>query len=218
MIRRALTISIALAVFVPGIAPAQDPPNSRPTPPAPARVEAPKAVPGSVVNPAEALPVDPKAYVIGPTDVLYINVWRENDYTRPVAVRPDGKITMPLIGDMQAADLTPERLSAQLTQALSVYINKPQVEVTVTQVNSKTFSVTGGVGRPGKYPLGLPTRVFDALNAAGGFKDFANKKDILIIHTNGKPTSHFSWNDFVKGKKQEQNILLENGDTIIVKE
>jgi polysaccharide export outer membrane protein len=133
-------------------------------------------------------------------------------------MRRDGKISMPLIGDVQAAGLRAERLAAQLGQALSELINKPDVTVTVTQVNSKTFSITGGVNRPGKYPLVVSTTVFEALSAAGGFREFANKKDIIIIHADSKSQSHFNWNDFIKGKKRELNIELKNGDTIIVKE
>lgn len=162
--------------------------------------------------------VDPKTYVIGPEDILYLQVWRENDFTRPVGVRPDGKITIPLIGDLQAAGLTPERLAAQVTQALAQYINKPEVTVTVAQVNSKKYTVSGGVTRPGVFPLVVPTTVFDALGNAGGFREFANKKDIIILRDGGKQRLHFNYNDYVKGKKLDQNISLENGDTIIVKE
>jgi polysaccharide export outer membrane protein len=146
---------------------------------------------------------------------VYIKVWRENDFTGPQGVRPDGKITIPLIGDLQAAGLTPERLAAQLTQSLSQYINKPDITVTIAQVNSKKYTITGEVNHPGVFPLVVATKVFDALGSAGGFRDFANKKDIVIIR--GDKRLKFNWNDVVKGKKLEQNILLENGDTILVK-
>lgn len=183
--------------------------------PAPTRVEAPKAIPG-VVNPdATGLPIDPKTYVIGPEDLLYIKVWRENDFTGLQGVRPDGKITIPLIGDLQAAGLTPDRVAAQLTQALSQYLNRPDVTVMVAQVNSKRFTITGEVNRPGVFPLVVPMRVFDALGEAGGFKDFANKKDIVIIR--GDKRLKFNWSEVVKGKKLDQNVFLENGDTILVK-
>ncbi len=162
--------------------------------------------------------VDPKAYVIGAEDILYLRVWRENDFTGLLGVRPDGKVTLPLVGDIQAAGLTPERLAAQVTQALSQYINKPDVTVTVAEVKSKKYTITGGVNHPGVFPLVVPTKVFDALGYASGFKEFANKKDIIILRADGKQRLHFNYNEYIKGKKLDQNIFLENGDTIIVKE
>lgn len=173
--------------------------------------EAPK-----VMEAPAALAVDQEKYKIGPEDLLFVRVWREPDFTLPVAVRPDGKITMPLIGDVQSSGLTPERLAAQLAAALKEYINEPQVTVSVQQVNSKKYSITGGVNKTGSYPLVVPTRVFDALSQAGGFREFANKKDIVIIR--GDRRIKFNWEEVVKGKKLDQNIFLENGDTIYVKE
>jgi len=193
--------------------------QARPEPantPAPTNNEAPKAMPNGTADVTTGAPVDPKSYVIGSEDILYIRVWREPDFTGPVGVRPDGKITLPLIGDLQASGLTPERLGDQIKQALSDLINKPDVTVMVSQVNSKKYTVAGGVNRPGTYPMVVATTVFDALNTAGGFRDFANKKDILIIR--GTKRLKFNYNEFVKGKKPEQNISLENGDTILVKE
>lgn len=187
--------------------------TSNNTPPQPEKVEAPK--PQSPSD-STAAPVDPKTYVIGPEDVINVEVWREPDFTKSHAVRPDGKITIPLIGDVQSSGLTPERLSAQLAAALKEYINDPQVTVSVQQVNSKKYSITGGVNKPGTFPLVVPTRVFDALSQAGGFREFANKKDIVIAR--GDRRIKFNWEEVVKGKKLDQNIFLENGDTIIVKE
>jgi polysaccharide export outer membrane protein len=185
-----------------------------PAPPQPEKVEAPK-VPQGPGDGATA-PVDPRTYIIGPEDIINVEVWREPDFTKPHGVRPDGKITIPLIGDVQSAGLTPERLATQLAQALKEYINDPQVTVSVQQVNSKKFYITGGVNKTGSYPLVLPTRVFDALSQAGGFREFANKHDIVIVR--GDRRIKFNWDEVVKGKKLEQNIFLENGDTIIVKE
>ena len=116
----------------------------------------------------------------------------------------------------QASGLTPERLGEQIKQALSDLINKPDVTVMGSQVNSKKYTVTGGVNRPGTFPMVVATSVFDALNAAGGFRDFANRKNILIIR--GMKRLRFNYDDFVKGKHPEQNIPLENGDTILVRE
>jgi polysaccharide export outer membrane protein len=192
---------------------AQRPPNGgSPGPLAanPPKVEAPKVA--GVDNIAQ--PVDPRSYIIGPEDIIGINVWRENEFTRQVAVRPDGKITLPLINDVAAEGLTPERLAAQLAEALSEYINSPQVTVSVLQVNSKKFYISGEVNRPGTYPLVVPTRIGEALNQAAGFRDFAKKSDILILR--GSQRIKFNWNDYVKGKNLDKNIFLENGDTILV--
>ena len=182
-------------------------------PPAPTKTEAPKALPNAVAETTSA-GVDPRVYIIGPEDGLFVRVWREMDFTASHIVRPDGKITIPLVGDVQAAGLTPERLGEQLKQALSDYINAPDVTVTITQVNSKKFFITGQVGHPGEFPLVVPTRIFDALSNAGGFRDFANKKKIVIIR--GAERIRFNYLDILKGKNPEQNIFLENGDTIVV--
>jgi len=186
----------------------------RNAPPTPVKTEAPKVVPGAPGEATSAAGVDPHVYIIGGQDALYIRVWREMDFTGSYIVRPDGKITIPLVGDMQAAGLTPERLGEQLKQALTEYINSPDVTVTVTQVNSKKFYISGMVGRPGEYPLVQPTRVFDALSNSGGFRDFANKKKIVIVR--GAERIKFNYLDVLKGKDVDQNIFLENGDTIIV--
>ena len=164
-----------------------------------------------------AQPVDPRSYLIGPEDVLRIEVFRDADMSRSVNVRPDGKITLPLVGDLQAEGLTPERLSAQLKEALSQFMNSPEVTISVLQVNSKSFVVTGKVNRSGKFPLITPLRVFDAIGLTGGFQDFANTKNITIVR--GAQRLTFNYNDFIKGKKEalDQNIWLQNGDTILVK-
>jgi polysaccharide biosynthesis/export protein len=211
--RRSIAVLLFGCIFS-GAALAQGPaPVQGSQPPVPTKVEAPK-VP---TNPGEAgavQPVDTRTYLIGPEDLLVVTVWREPDFSGPKVVRPDGKITMPLINDVQAEGLTPERLAAQLTQALSEFINKPEISVSVNQVNSKKFMISGQVNRPGQYPLVVPTRVGEALSAAGGFRDFANLKSIVIMR--GDKRIKFNWNDYRKGKKLEQNIFVENGDTILV--
>jgi polysaccharide biosynthesis/export protein len=161
--------------------------------------------------------VDPKSYLIGAEDILKIEVFRDPELSRLVNVRPDGKITLPLVNDLQAAGLTPERLTVQLKEALTQFMNNPEVTITVMAVNSKSFTVTGRVNRGGKFPLVTPIRVFDALGLAGGFQDFANTKKITIVRGGDRLT--FNYNDYVKGKKEalDQNIWLQNGDTILVK-
>ena len=204
-----LTILCSLAVTVPAVAPAyaQKPQNA-----ALGRNETPPDVAGKLD--AKSAEVDPHTYAIGSGDVLFVKVWREMDFTGPYTVRPDGKITIPLVGDMQAAGLTPERLGEQLKQALSDYINNPDVSVSLQQINSKKFFISGEVGRPGEYVLTTPTRVFDALANSGGFRDFANKKKIIVIR--GAERIKFNYLEVLKGKDLDQNIFVENGDTIVV--
>ncbi|HLX42825.1 MAG TPA: polysaccharide biosynthesis/export family protein [Bryobacteraceae bacterium] len=207
-------LAIALTIFALGFASGQTRPQPT-NPPEPEKAEAPKT-PAAVAPDATGLPIDPKSYVIGPEDIILIKVWREPDFTGPKGVRPDGKITLPLIGDLQAGGLTPDRLTAQLKQALSEYVKQPDVTVEVIQVNSKRYTVTGEVNRPNAYPMVVAVHVFDAINIAGGFREFANKKDILVLRGDGK-RFHFNYQEYVKGKNVDKNILLENGDTVIVK-
>ena len=178
--------------------------------------EAPK-VPSSVAPDTVGLPIDPKTYVIGPEDILRISVWREPDLSGVKGVRPDGKITMPLIGDLQASGLTPERLTAQLKQGISEFLKQPEITVEIIQVNSKSYSITGGVNRPGRYPLVVAKTVFEAVNDAGGFREFADEKHIVILRKDGTRLQ-FNYKEFVSGKHPERNITLENGDTVLVKE
>jgi polysaccharide biosynthesis/export protein len=199
-----LTLLCGLLVSSPALAQNQAPPPGRSDASATAPIKSDNAAPA----------VDPKTYVIGAQDVLMIKVWRENDFTGPYTVRPDGKISMPLVGDVQASGLTPERLGEQLKQALSNFINSPDVTVSLQTVGSKKFYITGEVNRAGEYTLATPTKVFDALSNAGGFRDFANRKKIIIIR--GTQRIKFNYQDILKGKSLEQNIFLENGDTIVV--
>jgi polysaccharide export outer membrane protein len=202
---------IASAVLAP--AQSQNQQNQQQQQASPEKSDAPKVLPNSTGPNGSAAPVDPKTYVIGPEDVISIGVFHEQELTRMESVRPDGKVTMPLIGDMQAEGLTPERFRAQLKQALSTYINNPDVTITIMQVNSKRFTIAGQVMRPGPVALVLPTHVFDALSSVG-FRDFANTKKIVIIR--GSQRLKFNYNDVLHGRHSEQNILLEPGDTIYV--
>lgn len=190
--------------------------NRETAPTAPASSAAPgrNDAPPAPAKPDSSVAVDPKTYVIGAQDILSIKVWREQDFTGLYTVRPDGKITIPLIGDVQASGLTPERLGEQLKQGLANYINSPDVSVSLQTVGSKKFYITGEVNRPGEYMLAIPTKVFDALSNSGGFRDFANKKKIIIIR--GADRLKFNYQDILKGKNLEQNIFLENGDTVVV--
>jgi polysaccharide export outer membrane protein len=164
---------------------------------------------------AESVPVAvPDSYVIGPDDVLFIRVWGDAVLTGYYAVSPDGKITFPLIRDIQAAGLTREELTRQLTEALSKKLVNPDVTTQLTQINSKKYYISGEVNRQGSFPLTAPITVFDALNGAGGFKEFARKDKVVIAR--GAKRIKFNYQEVLKGKRLEQNIMLQNGDTIIV--
>ena len=129
-------------------------------------------------------------------------------------VHSDGKITLPLVGDIEAGGLTADEVSKNLTTALSKLIVKPLVTVTVQQVLSKKYYMDGEIGRPGEYPLAAPTTVLEAISLAGGLRDFANGKKIYILR--GSERLKFNYKDVIKGKNLEQNIPLKSGDHIVV--
>lgn len=157
-------------------------------------------------------------YVIGPQDILDISVWKEPDVSRVVPVRPDGKISLPLLNDVQAAGLTPGQLAAQVTVNLKKYVTNPQVTVIVTTINSQRVYILGEVTRPGAFPLLPGMSVLQALSSAGGFTQFAKVKSIFVRRLEeGKEIKYpFNYKDVISGKKPEQDILLKAGDTIVV--
>jgi polysaccharide biosynthesis/export protein len=199
-------------IFVGGLAGQSKPDPARTENPTDKKDSADKALTGTAVPLGPA--VDPNTFQIGPEDVIFVEVWHDQDFTRPHIVRPDGKITLPLVGDVQAGGLTPVQLSKSIAQVLSAIIKDPQVGVSVTQVNSKKYYIQGEMNRSGSFPLAVPTTVMEAISNGGGFKDFANKKKIVILRK-GKRIK-FNYNDVVKGKNTDQNIYLEPGDYIIV--
>lgn len=214
MIRKRLSVLIVLPVLMAAAAMAQSDAGKGPATDAPA---GPKAIPGVNDAAANNAAVDASTYVIGPNDVLDIEVFREKDYSKYYQVRTDGMITVPLVGEMRAAGLTPKQLQGQLTEALKSEINEPYVTVAVFDVRSKIYKITGGVKRPGDYPLVKATTVFDAIVSAGGFLDsFSNEKDITILR--GNQILKFNYKDYIKGKNRDKNVALENGDTIIIKD
>ena len=162
--------------------------------------------------------VDSTTYVIGPEDVLDINVWKEPDNSKTVPVRPDGKISLPLLNDVQAAGLTPMQLQETLKDGLKKFISDPQVTVIVTAVNSRRVYVLGEVARTGALPMLPNMTVLQALSAAGGLSQYAKMNGIYVLRTeNGHQTTlPFNYKDVVRGKRPEQNILLKPGDTIVV--
>lgn len=167
-------------------------------------------------SPAEA-PV-PGDYTIGPEDVLNIVFWREADISAEVVVRPDGKISLPLINEIVAAGLTPAQLRDALIDQAKRFVKEPNVTVIVRQINSRKVFITGNVERPGPYPLGGGMTVLQLIALSGGLREFADSKKIVITRTeNGKSVSlPFNYNDVSKGKKLDQNIQLKPGDTVIV--
>lgn len=163
---------------------------------------------------APVAPVDPRTYKIGVEDVLSVQVWRERELSGLYTVRPDGKISMPLGGEIEAEGASPDEFKTRVVAALSNFMVNPEVLVGVAAVMSKKYHITGEVMRTGPFSLVRPTTVLEALSNAGGFRDFANLKKIQIMR--GEERLKFNYKDVVKGKHMEQNILLQPGDHIIV--
>lgn len=159
-------------------------------------------------------PVDTKTFKVGPEDVLKIIVWREQDFTGLYTVHSDGKITLPLAGDIQAGGLTADEIQKNIVAALSRLIQKPNVTVTVQQVLSQKYFMDGEVGRPGEYHLTAPTTVLEAISIAGGLREFANEKKIYVLR--GDQRLRFNYKDVIKGKNLDQNVYLQSGDHVIV--
>ncbi len=158
-------------------------------------------------------------YVIGAEDVLAINVWKEAELSRTVPVRPDGMISLPLVNDVKAAGLTPIQLAASITEKLRKFVTDPQVTVIVQTINSKKVHLMGEIGRAGTFALLPEMTVLQALAGAGGFSQYAKKSKIYILRMgeDGKQIKiPFNYDEVIKGKKPEQNILLKSGDTIVV--
>jgi polysaccharide export outer membrane protein len=158
-------------------------------------------------------------FIIGNDDVLAINVWKEPDLTKSIHVRSDGKISLPLMGEIQAAGKTPQELEKDITVKLQEYISKPRVTVMIEQMNSKKFNILGQVVRPGSYSLSLAPTVVDAIAIAGGLRDFAKQKDIYVLRPNGTGNETkiaFNYKDFIKGKNLDRNVKLAPHDTVVV--
>ena len=177
----------------------------------PAKLAEPAAAPGVSTD---------KTYVIGAEDVLRIQVWGDPRLSGDFIVRPDGRISMNLINEVQAAGKTCLELGKDIGDRLKAgeFMKNPSVNVQITEVRSKKYYINGEVNKPGQYYLVTPTTVLEALNNAGGFRDFANKKKIRVLRTmeNGLKEFPFDYNSVIKGKKVEENILLKPGDQIIV--
>jgi polysaccharide export outer membrane protein len=160
----------------------------------------------------------PPGYVIGPDDALAIIFWFEKDMSADVVVRPDGKISLPLINDIQAVGLTPEDLRVAIQTGAEKFVEDPTVSVVVKAINSRKVFITGNVGKPGHYPLSGPTTVLQLIATAGGLLEYADKKKIGILRSeNGRMMRFpFNYEDVAKGKNIRQNIELKPGDTVVV--
>jgi polysaccharide export outer membrane protein len=183
---------------------------------APANGAADKSVP-AVGEKKDAMPVAGPDYVIGPDDGLSINVWKEADLTATLPVRPDGKISLPLLGDVQAAGMTPIQLADSITEKLRKFLADPRVTVVVTAINSKRVYMVGEVSRSGAMPMLPHMTVLQALSAAG-ISQFANTKRIYVLRSqNGKQEKlPVNYRRLVKGDAMDQNYTLQPGDTIVV--
>lgn len=158
-------------------------------------------------------------YVIGPEDVLDISVWKEPDLSRSLPVRLDGKISMPLLNDVQAAGLTATELSHSIADKLKKYLNAPRVTVMVSQMNSQRIYVLGEVTRPGAYPLLPDMTILQAISSAGGLTQFANSKKIFLLRNENQNLNKYPFNykEVLDGRRPEQNLTLRAGDTVVVR-
>jgi polysaccharide biosynthesis/export protein len=181
-----------------------------------------KLVTTSSAQPAAAAESAPKShddtFVIGNNDVLAINVWKEPDISRSIPVRSDGKISLPLVGEVQAAGQTPLKLEQDIAAKLKNYIAEPEVTVMVQQINSEKFNILGQVNKPGSFSIANSPTVLDAIALAGGFRDFAKKKSIYVLRQGptGESRIPFNYNDVIRGKNMSQNIKIQPRDTIVV--
>jgi polysaccharide biosynthesis/export protein len=174
---------------------------------------------GSQDTASSAAKAHDDTYVIGNDDVLSINVWKEPDISRSIPVRSDGKISLPLVGEVQATGQTPMKLEKEIAAKLQNYISDPEVSVMVQQSNSQKFNILGQVVKPGTYAIANSPTVLDAIALAGGFRDFAKQKSIYVLRQSfdGKEVRlPFNYKDVIKGKNLDQNVKIQPRDTIVV--
>ena len=205
VVARLLKCAALLAVFS-SLALAQD-----------AAKPAPSAAPDT--PPKSAAGVRPDSYIIGAEDVITVYVWKEPDMTKTIPVRPDGMISLPLIGEIKATGYTPVQLQDVLAESMKKMISDPQVTVVVEKIGSLNFNIVGEVNHPGYFPLTRRMTVLDAIAMAGGFKDFAKSKKVYVLRTAANGTQErlpFNYKAVIKGQNPQQNIELLPRDTIVV--
>jgi polysaccharide biosynthesis/export protein len=200
------SVCIALLVFVPASLAAQRPAQS----------SAPSA--SAATAPGSSAADLPRDYVIGSDDVLEVKFWKDANLSREVVVRPDGKIALELLSELQAAGLTPQELQSAILKEAEKKMVEPNVTVIVKQINSRRVFITGMVEKPGVYPITSSMTVLQLISIAGGLKEFAKKKDIVVMRQDkGAPLAYpFNYDDILKGRRLAQNILLKPGDTVVV--
>ena len=203
-----------------GAAPTPEAPKIPSGAPNPAIDPSKMGAPRDSINRPAGVRVDYHEFILGAEDQISISVYGSPEFSGTHMIRPDGKITLNFIGEVMAADLTPEQLGNEIKERIRKFIVDPDVSVSVLAVKSKKYFIQGEVGRTGEFPLTVPTRVLEALVNAGGFKDFANKKNIIIMRStsnNATERIKFNYNEVIKGKHLEQNIYLKPGDIILVR-
>jgi polysaccharide biosynthesis/export protein len=202
---RAVAVAVGGILLAAGTVSAQRPATATEPPPA-------------VRAAAAAGIVPPSDYVIGAEDVLSVLFWREKDMSVDVNVRPDGKITLPLINDIDASGLTTDQLRQKVTAAADQFIEDPSVTIIVKAINSRKVFITGQIAKSGSYPLTAPTTVVQLISMAGGVQEYADSSKIMVYRTEGgrQIARRFNYKDFAKGKNLAQNIELRPGDTVVV--
>ena len=169
--------------------------------------------------PKSAPGVRPESYVIGAEDTISVYVWKEPDMSKSVPVRPDGMISLPLVGEVKAAGYTPVQLQDVLADTMKKYVSDPQVTVVVEKIASLSFNIVGEVNHPGYFPLTRRMTVLDAIALAGGFRDFAKMTKVYVLRTAADGSQErlpFNYKQVIKGQNPQQNIELQPRDTIVV--
>jgi polysaccharide export outer membrane protein len=169
--------------------------------------------------PAPKASIHNDTFIISADDVLAVNVWKEPEISRTVTVRSDGKISLPLVGELQASAKTPKQVEDDIGHKLSDFITEPTVTVIVQEARSRRFNVLGQVGHPGSYPITEAVTVLEAIAVAGGFRDFAKQKSIYVLRNNTDGSQSkipFNYKEVITGKHLEQNIKLQPHDTVVV--
>jgi polysaccharide export outer membrane protein len=215
-----LATTIAVALLVSNVASAAG--QAKPVAPSPTPQGPAPSVPGGTPGVVPGLITPPADYVIGEGDVLNVVYWRDKDgMTGDYAVRPDGKITLPLLNDIDVRGLTPDQLRQKLTKASGAILEDPTITVGVRAINSRKVFIVGGIAKPGPYDLLTPLNVMSLITMAGGLKEWTSGKNILIVREEGggkTNTFYFNFQDFQKGKDLRKNIPLKPGDQIVVPE
>ena len=164
-------------------------------------------------------PVEVKPdYVVGEGDALHVDVWQEPEVSQNVVVRPDGKVSLPLVNEIKVSGMTPLEIQSLVAEKLKTFVNQPKVTVTVTEVHSRKAFITGEVAHPGEYPLNTQVTVLQLIAQAGGFTPFAKTESIMVLRvSDGKEQRlKFKYKEVLRGKNTDQNIALEPGDTVVV--